>query len=149
MLRQRLTDDMKTALKAGEKDRLGVIRLMIAAMKSADIEPGRKGEIADPEIIAVLGRMVKQRRDSIEQYTQGNRPELAAREAAEITVIEGYLPKLMDEAGTRAVIEALIAETGAKGPKDMGVVMGALRARHAGQIDMGVASGMVKRLLQG
>ncbi len=148
MLRQRLTDDMKTALKAGEKDRLGVIRLMIAAMKSADMEPSAKGEIDDAGIVAVLTRMVKQRRDSIEQYNAGGRPELAAKEAAEITVIETYLPRMLDAGQTREIIAKLIAETGAKEPKDMGKVMGVLKAKYAGQIDMGAASGLVKEMLK-
>lgn len=148
MLRQRLSEDMKAALRAGEKERLGVIRLMISAMKAADIEPGVKEPIDDAGIIAVLGKMVKQRRDSIEQYTKGGRPELAAREAAEIAVIEGYLPATMDAAAARAVVEALIAETGAAGPKDMGRVMGALKSRYAGQLDMGAASALVKDLLK-
>lgn len=149
MLRQRLMDDMKSALKAGEKERLGTIRLMIAAMKQADIEPGVQGLIDDAGIIAVLTKMVKQRRDSIEQYNSGNRPELAAKEAAEIKVIETYLPAMMDETATRAVIAKLIAETGAAGPKDMGKVMGPLKSRFAGQVDMGKASGWVKDMLKG
>jgi uncharacterized protein YqeY len=148
MLRQRLSDDMKTALKAGEKERLGTIRLMIAAVKSADIEPGVKGQIDEAGIIAVLQKMVKQRKDSIEQYEKGGRPELAAKEAAEIGVIETYLPKMMDAAATREVVAKLIAETGAKEPKDMGKVMGALKAKYAGQIDMGAASGLVKEMLK-
>ena len=148
MLRQRLTDDMKTALKGGEKDRLGVIRLMISAVKSADIEPGSKGEIDDAGIVTVLTRMVKQRRDSIEQYTNGGRPELAAKEAAEISIIEGYLPKQMSEAEARAAIAGLIKEVGAAGPKDMGKVMGVLKTRFAGQMDMSKASGLVKDLLK-
>ena len=149
MLRQRLSDDMKTALKAGEKDRLGVIRLMIAAMKSADMEPAAKGPLDDAGIVAVLTKMVKQRRDSIEQFTNGGRPELAAREAAEIKIIEAYLPAMLDEAATRAAISKIIAETGAASPKDMGKVMGVLKSRHAGEIDMGAASGLVKQLLAG
>jgi len=150
MLRQRLTDDMKAALRAGEKERLGVIRLMIAAMKSADMEPGVKGaEIDEAGIITVLTRMVKQRRDSIEQYTAGGRQDLADKEAAEIVVIEGYLPKMMDDAETRALVAGLIAERGAAGPKDMGKVMGALKGRNTGQIDMGKASALVKELLSG
>ncbi len=149
MLRQRLMDDMKAALKAGEKDRLGVIRLMISAVKSADIEPASKGEIDDAGIVAVLTRMVKQRRDSIEQYTAGGRPELAAKEAAEIGVIEGYLPRMMDEAATRDAVAAAIAETGAAGARDMGKVMGVLKARYAGQLDFGKASALVKDALKG
>ncbi|MDX2155095.1 MAG: GatB/YqeY domain-containing protein [Hyphomicrobiaceae bacterium] len=149
MLRQRLTDDMKTALKAGEKERLGVIRLMISAMKAADMEPGAKGEIDDAGIVQVLTRMVKQRRDSIEQYNAGGRPELAAKEAAEITVIEAYLPRMMDEAAAREAVAKAVAETGAQGPKDMGKVMGLLKSRFAGQLDFGKASGMVKEALKG
>jgi uncharacterized protein YqeY len=148
MLRHRLTEDMKSALKAGEKDRLGVIRLMIAAVKSADMEPGVKGgAIDDAGITSVLTRMVKQRRDSIEQYNAGGRPDLAAKEAAEIAIIEAYLPKMMSEAETRDLVAKLIAETGATGPKDMGKVMGVLKGRNTGQIDMGKASGLVKELL--
>ncbi len=148
MLRQRLTEDMKAALKAGEKERLGVIRMMISAVKAADMEPGVKGaEIDEAAIVGVLTRMVKQRRDSIEQYNAGNRPELAAKEAAEIQVIEAYLPKLLGESETRELVAKLIAETGASGPKDMGKVMAALKSGHTGQIDMGRASALVKELL--
>ncbi len=148
MLRQRLTDDMKAALKAGEKERLGVIRLMIAAMKSADIDPANKGEIDDAGIMSVLTKMVKQRRDSIEQYTKGGRQDLADKELSEIAIIEAYLPKLMDDAEARAAIVAVIKETGAAGPKDMGRVMSALKTKYAGQMDFGKASGMVKDLLK-
>lgn len=148
MLRQRLSDDMKAALKAGEKERLGVIRLMISAMKSADIEPGSKGEIDDAGIIAVLTRMVKQRRDSITQYNSGGRPDLADKEAAEIVIIEAYLPKMMSESEARSAISGVIAETGAAGPKDMGKVMAALKSRFAGKMDFGRASGLVKELLK-
>ena len=148
MLRQRLTEDMKTALKAGDKARLGVVRLMIAAVKGADIEPGTKGEIDDAGIIAVLTRMVKQRRDSIAQYTSAGRQDLADKEAAEIIVIEGYLPAMMSDAEAREAIAALVRETGAAGPKDMGKVMGALKARFAGRMDMGRASALVKEALK-
>ena len=148
MLRKRLTDDMKTALKAGEKERLGVIRLMISAVKSADIEPGSKGEIDDAGIMQVLTKMVKQRRDSIEQYTKGGRPELAAKEQVEIDTIESYLPKQMGEAEARAAIAAAVQETGAAGPKDMGKVMGVLKTKYAGQMDMSKASSWVKDALK-
>jgi len=148
MLRKRLTDDMKTALKAGEKERLGVIRLMISAVKSADIEPGSKGEIDDAGIMQVLTKMVKQRRDSIEQYTKGGRPELAAKEQVEIDTIESYLPKQMAEAEARAAIAAAVKETGAAGPKDMGKVMGVLKSKYAGQMDMSKASAWVKDALK-
>lgn len=148
MLRQRLTDDMKAALKAGEKERLGVIRLMIAAMKSADIDPVNKGEIDDAGIMSVLTKMVKQRRDSIEQYTKGGRKDLADKELSEIAIIEAYLPKMMGDAEAKAAIAAIIKETGAAGPKDMGKVMGALKSKYAGQMDFGKASGLVKDLLK-
>ena len=148
MLRQRLSDDMKTALKAGEKERLGVIRLMISAMKSADMEPSAKGPIDDAGIIAVLTKMVKQRRDSVEQYTNGKRPELAAKETAEIAIIEAYLPKMMGEAEAKAAIAVVLKETGVTSPKDMGKVMAALKAKYAGQMDFGRASGFVKDLLK-
>jgi uncharacterized protein YqeY len=147
MLRQRLTDDMKAALKAGEKDRLGTIRLVIAAVKAADIEPGAKGEIDDAGIVAVMQRMLKQRRDSVEQYTKGGRADLAAKEEAEIAIIETYLPRQLDEATVRTAIADAIRETGAAGPKDMGRVMGLLKQRHGGAMDFGKASGLVKEAL--
>ena len=148
MLRQRLSDDMKTALKAGEKERLGVIRLMISAMKAADMEPAAKGPIDDAGIMAVMTKMVKQRRDSVEQFTNGKRPELAAKETAEIAIIEAYLPKMMGEAEAKAAITAVLKETGVTSPKDMGKVMAALKAKYAGQMDFGKASGLVKELLK-
>ena len=148
MLRQRLSDDMKTALKAGEKERLGVIRLMISAMKSADMEPAAKGPIDDAGIMAVMTKMLKQRRDSVEQFTNGKRPELAAKETAEIAIIEAYLPKMMGEAEAKAAIAAVLKETGVTSPKDMGKVMAALKAKYAGQMDFGKASGLVKELLK-
>ena len=148
MLRKRLTDDMKAALRAGEKERLGTVRLILAAIQTADNEPSAKAPTDDTGIIAVLGRMIKQRRDSVEQYTKGNRPELAAKETAEIAIIEGYLPQQMDEAAMRAAISAAIGETGAAGPKDMGKVMEILKTRHAGEMDFGRVSGLVKDLLK-
>ena len=148
MLRQRLSDDMKTALKAGAKERLGVIRMMISAMKAADMEPNAKGPIDDAGIIAVMTKMVKQRRDSVEQYTNGNRPELAAKETAEIAVIEAYMPKMMSEVEAKAAIAAVLKETGVTSPKDMGKAMAALKAKYAGQMDFGRASGLVKDLLK-
>jgi uncharacterized protein YqeY len=148
MLRQRLNDDMKAALKAGEKDRLGTIRLVIAEVKKADVETAASVPLDDAGITAVMTRMLKQRRDSIEQYTKGGRADLAAKEQAEMAIIEAYLPKQMDEAQTRAAIAAAIAETGAAGPKDMGKVMGALKPKYAGQMDFGRASALTKDLLK-
>ena len=149
-MRDRINDDLKTAMKAGEKDRVGTLRLINAAIKSADIEarPSGKDKITDADILAVLARMVKQRRDSIEQYMAGGRQDLADKEAAEIAMIEVYLPKQMSEAEAKDAIAAVIKETGAEGPKDMGKVMGALKAKYTGQMDFGKASGMVKELLK-
>jgi uncharacterized protein len=148
MLRQRLTDDMKTAMKAGETERRDTIRLIISAMKAADNETKDATLIGDDGIVQVMTRMVKQRRDSIDQYTKGGRQDLADKEIAEIAVIEAYLPKQMDEKAAKAAIAAIIAETGATGAKDMGKVMGALKAKYAGQMDFGKASGLVKELLK-
>jgi uncharacterized protein YqeY len=149
-MRDKINADLKEAMKAGEKDRVGTLRLINAAIKSADIDarPTGKDKISDADILSVLAKMVKQRRDSIEQYTAGGRQDLADKEAAEITLIEVYLPKQMSEAEAKAAIAAVIKETGAAGPKDMGKVMGALKAKFTGQMDFGKASGMVKELLK-
>ena len=147
MLRQKLSDDMKTAMKAGEKDRLGTIRLIISAMKAADNETKDSSLIGEEAIIQVMTRMLKQRRDSVEQFTNGGRKDLADKELAEIAVIELYLPKQMGEAETKAAITAAIAEAGATSAKDMGKVMAVLKAKHAGLMDFGKASGLVKGML--
>ncbi len=149
-MRDKINADLKEAMKAGEKDRVGTLRLINAAIKSADIEarPSGKDKITDADILAVLAKMVKQRRDSIEQYTSGGRQDLADKEAAEIGIIEVYLPKQMSEAEAKAAIAAVIKETGAAGPKDMGKVMGALKAKYTGQMDFGKASAQVKELLK-
>ncbi len=148
MLRQKLSDDMKAAMKSGDKDRLGVVRLIISEMKKADMAVAGQPELDDAGITQVMTKMVKQRRDSVEQFTKGGRADLAAKEDAEITIIEAYLPRQMSEADTKAAIAALIQETGASGAKDMGKVMGALKTKFAGQMDFGRASGLVKDLLK-
>jgi uncharacterized protein YqeY len=149
-MREKINADLKAAMKAGEKDRVGTLRLINAAIKSADIEarPSGKDKISDTDILSVLAKMVKQRRDSIEQYKTGGRQDLVDKEAAEIAVIEAYLPKQMSEAEAKAAIAAVIKETGAASPKDMGKVMGALKSKYAGSMDFGKASGMVKELLK-
>ena len=149
MLRDRFTADMKEAMKAGEKGRLGAIRLIQAALKDKDIEARGNGKdpLSDEEILALLQKMVKQRQESIAMYEQGGRTELAQQEKDEVEVISSYLPKQMDEAETRAAIEEAIAETGASSMKDMGKVVGALRAKYAGRMDFGRASGLVKDML--
>ena len=150
MFRTKLTDDLKTAMRAGEKDRVGTIRLITSAIKSADIDarPSGKGDISDADIVNVMAKMIKQRRDSIEQFTKGGRPELAAKEQAEIEVIEGYLPKQLGDADMKAAIVNAIAEVGAVTGKDMGKVMAALKTAYAGQMDFGKAGGVVKELLK-
>jgi uncharacterized protein YqeY len=152
-MRERISQAMKTAMKAGDKPRLGTLRLMLAAIKDRELGVGTGGQVpagplSQADIVQVLQKMVKQRRDSIETYKQGNRQDLVDQEAAEIAVIEEFLPKPMSEAEARAAIAALVKELGAAGPKDMGRVMGALKERYAGQMDFARASALVKELLQ-
>jgi uncharacterized protein len=149
MLRERFTAEMKEAMKAGEKAKLGAIRLIQAALKDKDIEARGNGKepLSDEEILALLQKMVKQRQESIAMYEQGGRQELAEQEKNEVAVISSYLPQQMDEAETKAAIEAAIAETGAASMKDMGKVVTALRAKYAGRMDFAKASGLVKDML--
>lgn len=146
-LKQQLTDDMKAAMKAGEKDRLAVIRLINAAIKQREVD--ERIELDDAAVLAVLEKMVKQRKDSVNQFEAASREDLAAIERAEIAVIERYLPAKLGEAEILAAIEAAIAETGATGPADMGKLMGVLKPRLAGQADMGQVSALIKKKLAG
>ena len=146
-LKQQLTDDMKAAMKAGEKERLATIRLVNAAIKQREVD--ERIELDDAQVLAVLEKLVKQRKDSVTQYEAANREDLAAIERAEILVIEQYLPAKLGEAEVLAAIEAAVAETGAAGPADMGKVMGVLKPRLAGQADMGQVSALLKRRLAG
>jgi len=146
-LKQQLTDDMKAAMKAGDKARLGVIRLINAAIKQREVDS--RAALDEAAVIAVLEKMRKQRQDSISQYEAANREDLAAIERAEMEVIDGYLPAKLGEAELAAAIGAAIAETGAASPADMGKVMGLLKSRLAGQADMGQVSQLLKRQLAG
>ncbi|MCL1635802.1 GatB/YqeY domain-containing protein [Luteimonas sp. SX5] len=146
-LKQRLTDDMKAAMKSGDKDSLGVIRLINAAIKQREVD--ERIVLDDTAVIGVLDKMVKQRKDSVTQYEAANREDLAAVERAEIVVIERYLPAKLGEAEIGAAIDAAIAETGAAGPADMGKLMAALKPKLAGQADMGLVSALVKKKLAG
>lgn len=146
-LKQRLTDDMKTAMKSGDKHGLGVIRLMLSAIKQREVD--ERIELDDAQVLAALDKMVKQRRDSVSQFDAANRTDLADIEKAEIVVIERYLPAKLGEAEIVAAIDAAIAETGAAGPADIGKLMGALKPRLAGQADMGQVSALVKQRLAG
>jgi uncharacterized protein YqeY len=148
-MRQRITQDVKDAMKSGDKARLATLRLITAAIKDRELGVGgAPTEVGDAEVVAILQKMVKQRRESIATYEKAGRTDLADQEKSEIAVLEGYLPKQMDEAGVKAAVAALIAELGAAGAKDMGRVMGALKERYAGQMDFGKASGIVKELLK-
>ena len=144
-LKSQLTDDMKTAMKAGDKPRLGVIRLINAAIKQKEVD--ERIEVDDAQVLAVLEKMVKQRRDSITQYDAANRQDLADIERAEMAVIETYLPAKLDAAAIQAAIDTAVAETGASGPADMGKLMAVLKPRLAGQADMGEVSKLVKQRL--
>ena len=149
MLRERLTAEMKQAMKAGQKEKLATVRMIQAALKDKDIEARGLGKdpTSDDDILALLQKMIKQRTESAGIYEQGGRPELAGNERAEIAIIEGFLPEQMDEAETKAAVDVAILETGAAGPKDMGRVIGALKATFAGRMDFGKASGLVKAAL--
>jgi uncharacterized protein len=146
-MKQQLTEDMKAAMKSGQKDKLAVIRLINAAIKQKEVD--ERIELDDAAVIAVLDKMVKQRKDSITQYEAANRADLADVEKAEMVVIETYLPAKMDEAAIVAAIEAAKAQTGAAAPADMGKLMGVLKPMLAGQADMGLVSKLVKAALAG
>ena len=149
MLRESLSEALKTALKDRDQKSVSTVRLILAALKDEDIAARPKGvdKVADAEILALLNRMIKQRRDSIALFDKGGRADLVASETAEIAIIERFLPRRMDEAQMQAAIEAAIAATGAAGIKDMGKVMAELKARHPGDMDFGRAAPLVKAAL--
>ena len=144
-LKTRITDDVKTAMKAGEKDKVSVLRMLTAEMKQREVVDAV--ELTDAVVIAAIEKMVKQRRDSEAQFRAGNRPELADKEAAEIAVLMAYLPQQLSAEEVDALIAQAIAETGAAGGKDMGKVMGWLKPKVAGKTDMGKLSGLIKARL--
>ncbi|MBJ6979898.1 MULTISPECIES: GatB/YqeY domain-containing protein [unclassified Luteimonas] len=146
-LKQRLTDDMKASMKGGDKASLGVIRLVQAAVKQREVD--ERVELDDVQVLAVMEKMVKQRKDSVSQFEAAAREDLAAIERAEIEVIQRYLPEKMGEAEVQAAIDAAIAETGAGTPADMGKVMAVLKPKLAGQADMGQVSALLKKSLAG
>jgi len=149
MLRDSIKAAQVVSMKAGDKTRLAAVRLILAKLKDKDIELRTAANVPDDDVIVVdvLQKMAKQRRESITLYEQGGRQELADVEKAELTVIEEFLPQQMGEAETKAAIEAIKAELGASGMKDMGRVVAELKARHGSQLDMGKASGLVKAAL--
>ena len=144
-LKSQITEDMKSAMKAGEKDRLKVVRLILAAIKQVEVD--KRIELDDSAVLAVLDKMVKQRRDSVEQFEKGNREDLAAIERAEIEVLETYLPEQLSADELAAMVDEVIAATGAESMRDMGKVMGQIKAKAAGRADMGAVSATVKERL--
>jgi uncharacterized protein len=146
-LKGQIQDDMKQALKAGDRDRLKVIRMLMAAVKQIEID--RRAELDDAAVLGVVEKMVKQRRDSASQFRQGGRQDLAEIELAEIAVLDDYLPEPLAEAELSALIDAAIADTGAAGMQDMGKVMGRLKGQVQGRADMGTVGATVKARLAG
>lgn len=144
-LKQRIQDDMKSAMKAGEKERLGVIRLILAAVKQIEVD--QRITLDEAQTLAVLDKMVKQRRDSIAQYTAAGRADLADAEAAEVAVIQEYLPQALTEAEIEAMVALAVAETGAEGMAGMGKVMAALKPKMQGRADMARVSALIKARL--
>lgn len=147
MLKQRIQEDMKAAMKGGDKRRLGVIRLIMAAIKQREVD--ERIELDDSQILAVLDKMVKQRRDSITQYEQAGRTELAEQEAFEIEVLQEYLPQPLSEDEINALIAEAIAGSEAESMRDMGKVMGILKPKMQGRADMGAVSALIKQQLGG
>ena len=148
-LREMFSDGLKMSMRAGDAARTSTLRMILARLKDLDIAARPKGvtAIPDDEVLSMLRGMVKSRRESVELYRQGNRPELAAKEEAEIAVIEGFLPQQMGDANLAAAVEAAVAETGAASPKDMGRVMAALKAAHGAALDLGRAGPLVRARL--
>lgn len=146
-LKERINEDMKAAMRAGEKDRLGVIRMLQAAIKQREVD--ERITLDDAQVLAVLEKMLKQRKESIAQYESGGRADLVAKEAAEIAVLQTYMPAPLSDAELDAVITAAITESGAASIKDMGKVMGLVKAQAAGRADMGAVGARIKARLGG
>jgi len=144
-LKDRITEDMKSAMRAGDKDRLGAIRLILAAIKQREVD--ERITLDDTQVLAVLDKMLKQRRESIAQFKSGGREDLAAKEAAEISILQTYLPAQLNEAELDALIGEAIAATGAASVKDMGKVMGMVKAKAQGRADMSAVSARIKAKL--
>jgi uncharacterized protein YqeY len=146
-LKDRITEDMKTAMRAGEKERLATIRLILAALKQREVD--ERITLDDTQVLAVLEKMVKQRREAISQFEAGGRADLVAKETAEIAVLQAYMPAQMSSADSDALIAQAIASTGASSIKDMGKVMAVVKAKAQGRADMGALSARIKQKLGG
>ncbi len=144
-LKTRIIEDMKAAMKARETERLGAIRLLLAAVKQKEVD--ERKELDDAAVLSVIDKMLKQRRDSISQFEQAGRTDLADREKFEVTVLQAYMPQALSDAELEAAVAEAVAAAGAKGPQDMGKVMGLLKPRLAGRADMGKVSALVKARL--
>ena len=144
-LKGQITEDMKSAMKAGEKDRLKVVRLMLAAIKQIEID--KRVELDDAAVLSVLDKMVKQRRDSVEQFQNGGRNDLADIELAEIAILDTYLPEQLSDSELDALIDEAVKTTGAESIRDMGKVMGQIKTKAAGRADMGAVGAKVKARL--
>ena len=144
-LKEQITEDMKSSMKAGDKDQLKVVRLILAAIKQIEVD--KRIALDDAGVLSVLEKMVKQRRDSVEQFEKGGRQDLADIELAEITILDKYLPEQLSDAEVNALIDAAIAATGAESIRDMGKVMGQVKAEAAGRADMGAIGAKVKARL--
>lgn len=152
MLRDKLSDALKEAMKARDRRRVATVRLILAAIKDREIAGRTSGDgesVGDDDVLQILAKMVRQRRESIEAYEQAGRIELAEQERAEIGIVESFMPQQLSAAEIADICKAVVDETGASGLKDIGRVMGALKARYAGQMDFGKASATVKQLLAG
>ncbi len=144
-LKERITEDMKTAMRAGEKERLGTIRLILAAIKQREVD--ERITLDDTQVLAALEKMIKQRKESITQFESGGRADLVAKEKSELTVLQAYLPAQLSDAEIDAVIAAAVAESGATSIKDMGKVMALVKAQAQGKADMGAVSARIKQKL--
>ena len=151
MLRNQINDALKEAMKAKNERAVSTLRMVNSTLKNADIEARGAGKpaLGEAEVLAILQKMIKQRQESVDLYKKGGRDDLVAQEEAEIAIISGYLPRQMSDAEMKSAIDAAVAETEASGMKDMGKVIGALRGKYAGQMDMAKASALVKAKLSG
>jgi uncharacterized protein len=146
-LKERITDDMKAAMRSGEKERLGVIRMITSAIKQREVD--ERISLDDTQVLSVLEKMIKQRKESLVQFQAGNRQDLVDKEAAEITLLQGYLPSQLSDAEIDALIKDAIAATGAASIKDMGKVMGLIKGKAQGRADMGAVGAKIKAKLGG
>jgi len=146
-LKDQVTEDMKNAMRARDSERLGTIRLLLAAAKQKEVD--ERVVLDDAAMVAIVDKLIKQRKDSVTAFTQANRMDLADKEAAEIKVLEAYLPQRLSAQEVTAAVQAIVAQLGAKGPGDMGKVMGAVKSQLAGKADMGQVSAAVKAALAG